>query len=498
MNSTRQIVEKIEQADVYDAAIMTQLERAKNLSSKLGAHIYFKREDLQPVHSFKIRGAYNRIKNLSNRESAGGVMAASAGNHAQGVALSAKKLGLAATIVMPATTPDIKVNAVKQYGAEVVLYGDSYSDAADYAKKLQVEKGLTYIHPFDDEDVIAGQGTVGVEVLEQLPEVDYIFVPIGGGGLISGIAAYIKTHKPSVKIIGVEPEDSAAMKKSAEAGHIVNLKHVGIFADGVAVKQVGTNTFKLVQELVDDIVTVSTDEICAAIKDIYLDSRVIVEGAGALGVAGIRKYDNHKLEGRHVVAINSGANMTFEQLQFVAERTLLGSGNETLYSIELPERPGALKGLLNEVVNGLSISEFNYRKSDAKKANIFVGIIGKSTEDKLAFEKRLCDYDYRFIDLTNDDTAKTHIRHMVGGKAPNGTKEVIYDFEFPERPGALSDFLDTLDSQTNISLFHYRHTGGDQARVLIGLEGEQALKRSDLPSGFTLTKVSTPAAKLFL
>lgn len=498
MDRVRQkIIEKIEQADVYDLAIMTQLQRAKNLSSKLGAHIYFKREDLQLVRSFKIRGAYNRIKNLSEEEKSRGIMAASAGNHAQGVALSAKRLGLSATIVMPATTPEIKVSAVKQYGAEVVLSGDSYSDAADYAKKLRAEKGLTYIHPFDDEDVIAGQGTVAVEILEQLPEVDYVFVPIGGGGLIAGVAAYMKAHKPSVRIIGVEPEDSAAMKKSIDCGRIVNLKHVGIFADGVAVKQVGNNTFEIVRDLVHDIITVSTDEICAAIKDIYLDSRAIVEGAGALGVAGIKKYQ-HKLKGAHAVAINSGANLTFEELQFIAERTLLGSGNEALYSIELPERPGALKRLVSEVVNGLSISEFNYRKSDAQKANIFVGVVGKSADDKIAFEQRLNKFEYNFVDLTDDDTAKTHVRHMVGGKAPADTSESIYDFGFPERPGALSDFLDALDAKTNISLFHYRHTGGDQAKVLIGLEGSEQLKESDLPAGFRLTKVNTPSAKLFL
>jgi len=494
------MVQDIEEADVYDVAIMSQLERAKLLSTKLGANIYVKREDLQPVHSFKIRGAYNKMRNLSNDQKSKGVLAASAGNHAQGVALSAKKLDIKATIVMPSTTPQIKIDAVKQYGAEVILYGDTYSDAADYAKKLQREHQLTYIHPFNDDEVIAGQGTVAVEILEQLPEVDYVFVPIGGGGLISGMAAYLKHHKPEVKIIGVEPEDSSAMSRSISADKLVSLKHVGIFADGVAVKQVGENTFGLVKKFVDEFMTVSTDEICSAIKDIYQDTRVIVEPSGALSVAGLQRYrqSHPELVGKHIVTVNSGANMTFEQLQFIAERTLIGSGNESLYSIELPERPRALKGLIDNTINGLSISEFNYRKSDNEKANIFVGIVYKNKTEKDKFESRLSEQGYKMVDLSNDDIAKTHIKHMIGGKPPAGTKEQIYDFEFPERPGALSDFLNSLDEGINISLFHYRYTGGDRSRVLMGLETDRELKQSSLPSGFILKKAASTSVKLFL
>jgi threonine dehydratase len=477
------IVSQINNSLVYDVSKVTALDHAKKLSDKLNNAIYFKREDLQPVKSFKIRGAYNRIAQLSDNEKKAGVIAASAGNHAQGVALSAQKLGIEATIIMPTTTPQIKIDAVRSYGAEVVLFGDSYSDAGDYAKELQKNRDMIYVHPFNDLEVIAGQGTIGKEIVEQLTQVDYIFVPVGGGGLLAGIASYVKNIKPNCNIIGVEPIDSNVMNRSLKEGKIAELKSVGIFADGVAVKVPGDNTYELCSKYVDEMMTVSTDEICAAIKNIYEDSRSIVEPAGALAMAGATRFiEKNSLKNKNIVVINSGANMTFERLQFIAERTLVGSGKEVLYSIELAEKPGALRGLVENVVNGYSISEFNYRKQDIKKAHIFVGMLLVEPEDKLRLETSLNKYNYKFKDLTSNEISKRHLRHMIGGKAPKGTNEALFEFVFPERPGALHEFLIAIEDRYNVSLFHYRNNGGDNARVMIGLEGHSI--KLDLPDGF--------------
>jgi threonine dehydratase len=458
-------------ARVYDVAIRSPLDRANKLSHQLGSDVYLKREDLQPVHSFKLRGAYNKIAQLSPAERKKGVIAASAGNHAQGVALSAKKLGISALIVMPRTTPEIKVEAVKSYGAEVELAGDSYSDAAEYCKLRVKETGRTYIHPFDDPLVIAGQGTIGREIVEQLPSVTHIFVPVGGGGLIAGIAQYVKELNPTVKIIGVEPEDSNVMQASLQAGKRITLPHVGIFADGVAVKQMGEHTFKVAEQFVDECITVTTDQICAAIKAIFEETRSIVEPAGALGTAGIAAYtQTHDMSNAHAVAICSGANMTFERLQFIAERTLLGSGKEALFAVTLPETPGALQHFCEHIVNGHAITQFGYRLKDRTQAHIFVGVSLASSADKQAFIQKLRKQSYTFEDLSLEDITKEHVRHMIGGYAPAAVHEHFYLLSFPERPGALNDFLKTVSGTWNISMFHYRGQGGDQGSVLIGFE----------------------------
>ena len=469
-------------ARVYDVAIRSPLDRAAKMSSQLGFEVFLKREDLQPVHSFKLRGAYNKIAQLTDKERARGIIAASAGNHAQGVALSAKKLGISALIVMPRTTPSIKIDAVTSYGAEVELAGDSYSDAAEHCKKRIKETGRTYIHPFDDPLVIAGQGTIGREIVEQLPSVTHIFVPVGGGGLIAGIAQYVKELRSDITIIAVEPEDSNVMQASSKAGKRVVLPHVGIFADGVAVKQLGEHTFEIARQLVDDCVTVDTDQICAAIKAVFEETRGIVEPAGALGAAGIIKYaKNHDMKGAKAVAICSGANMTFERLQFIAERTLLGSGKEALFAVALPEKPGALQRFCKRVVAGHSITQFGYRLKDRGQAYIFVGIGISNHLDKEGFMSKMNRYGYAFTDLSSEDIAKEHVRHMIGGPAPSAANEHIYLINFPERPGALADFLQA-SGLWNISLFHYRGQGGDQGSVLIGFEAankhdlEQALR----------------------
>lgn len=472
-------------AQVYDVAVRSPLDYASKLSGQLGIDVYLKREDLQPVHSFKLRGAYNKISQLSDEERARGVIAASAGNHAQGVALAAKKLGISALIVMPRTTPSIKVEAVKSYGAEVELAGDSYSDAAEHCKKRVSETNRTYIHPFDDPLVIAGQGTIGRELVEQLPYLTHIFVPVGGGGLIAGIAQYVKELNPSVKIIGVEPEDSNVMQASLAAGRRVTLPHVGIFADGVAVKQMGEHTFKIARKYVDDCVTVNTDELCAAIKSIFEETRSIVEPAGALGVAGIVKYARgHSLTEAQTVAICSGANMSFERLQFVAERTLLGSGKEALFAVALPETPSALQHFCDKVVNGHSITQFGYRLKSRDQAHIFVGIGISDQADKEQFMSKMQRANYAFTDLSGEDIAKEHVRHMIGGSAPTAAHEHFYEIKFPERPGVLGEFLKSISGTWNISLFHYRGQGGDQGSVLIGFEAankhelESALRKA--------------------
>jgi threonine dehydratase len=437
-----------------------------------GVEIYLKREDLQPVHSFKLRGAYNKISRLTSADMKKGVIAASAGNHAQGVALAAKKLGISALIVMPSTTPAIKVESVINYGADVVLDGDSYSDAYEHSLKLARKTGRVFIHPFDDPLVITGQGTIAREILEQLPEATHIFVPVGGGGLIAGIAQFIKAIRPDIKVIGVEPEDSNAMQASLKAGKRIALDHVGIFADGVAVKQVGKLTFEIAQKCVDEVITVNTDEICAAIKSLFEDTRSIVEPAGALAAAGVQKYELP--ENAKAVAICSGANVTFERLQQIAERTLIGSGREALFAVTMPERPGALKDFVTDVVNGHSITEFNYRLNKRSGAHIMVGIAIRDDQDKLAFMKKASNLGYEHIDLSGDDIAKEHVRHMVGGPAEQAKSERLYQIDFPERPGALGGFLAAIGTSWNISAFHYRNAASDSGNVLIGFEVDNA------------------------
>lgn len=490
---------------VYEAAVETPLDKASGLSRELGNNIFLKREDLQPVFSFKLRGAYNKISQLPPEQLQRGVIAASAGNHAQGVAFSARQAGIPALIVMPETTPAIKVDAVRRLGGEVVLHGDSFSDAAQYCQQLIAEKGMTFIHPFDDELVIAGQGTVGDELLRQSAgRLDAVFVPVGGGGLLAGIAAYIKTLAPQIRVVGVEPEDSAAMTQSLAVGKRQALDTVGIFADGVAVKDVGKLTYAYCRRFVDDTVLVSTDEICSAIKAIYSDTRSIVEPAGALAVAGLRRYcHNHNLQGQRLAAINSGANMNFERLQFVAERTRIGEEKEALYAVTIPETPGSLQHFYQKVVAGNNITEFNYRLSDRQQAHIFVGIGVEGRQQRQAFARQLEQEGFSYLDLTDDDLAKTHLRHMVGGRSSQVHQEVLYRFWFPERPGALGQFLESMGSNWNISLFHYRSQGGDYGRVLIGLElpegSEKTFERFLKELGYRyLAETNNPVYHLFL
>jgi threonine dehydratase len=453
---------------VYDVAIESPLKRATKLSASCGYNVYLKREDLQPVHSFKIRGAYNKMCRLSPAECKRGVIAASAGNHAQGVALAARKLGISALIVMPQTTPSIKVDAVKQYGADVVLAGDNYSEAAEKCATLTAETGRVFIHPFNDPLVIAGQGTVGKEVIEQLPDVTHIFVPVGGGGLLAGIAHYVKAVRPDVRVIGVEPVDSASMGKSLAKGERITLKHVGIFADGVAVKQVGENTFAAAARLVDDCVTATTDQMCSAIKDIYEATRSIVEPSGALALAGLKTYDLPK--DAHAVAICSGANVGFERLQQIAERTLIGSGKEALFAIGMPEEPGALARFCSSVLEGRSITEFSYRLRNRKGAHVLVGLTVTDTTDRQTLVEQIETAGFSCEDLSGSEVAKEHVRHMVGGAGESSQNEQRYLIDFPERPGALAHFLGGLGNSWNISMFHYRSTASDVGSVLIGFE----------------------------
>ena len=488
-------------ARVYDVAVESPLGFAPKISRDTGVTTFLKREDLQPVHSFKLRGAYNKIVNLTKAEQQAGVIAASAGNHAQGVALAAQKLDLTATVVMPETTPGIKVNAVKSFGAQVVLHGNNYSEAYDHAIDLTKSTKQTFIHPFDDELVIAGQGTIGREILEQLNAVTHIFVPVGGGGLIAGIAQYVKALRPDVKIIGVEPEDSNAMGLSLKAKKRVCLDHVGIFADGVAVKEVGARTFAIAEQYVDEVITVTTDQICSAIKAIFEETRSVLEPAGALAVAGVSAYgQQHHMDGAEAVAICSGANMSFERLQFVAERTLVGSGKEALFAVTLPEKPGALKQFCETVVNGNSISEFNYRMHHRTDATILVGILFGTPTAKQIFLDSLKTHHYAFQDLSRDEIAKEHIRHMIGGKSNDARDERIYQINFPEKPGALGSFLATLGSEFNISLFHYRGLGADTGSVLIGFEAPNQTKLEKLLTSTTydFQPINTHATQAFL
>ncbi|MBL1351908.1 MAG: threonine ammonia-lyase, biosynthetic [Zetaproteobacteria bacterium] len=496
-------LEAIEHARVYDVAIETPLELAPKLSARLHNEVLLKREDLQPVFSFKIRGAYNKIAHLTDGEKQHGVLCASAGNHAQGVALSAKHLGLKATIVMPRTTPEIKVKAVEAYGATVVLSGDSYSDASTHANELCKKTGMTYIHPYDDPLVIAGQGTVAAEMLRQTPyDLDMVFVPIGGGGLIAGIATYLKAFSPDTQIIGVEPVDSAAMHDSIQAGELVDLAQVGIFADGVAVKKVGTETFDLVQRYVDDIILVDTDEICAAIKDIYDENRSIVEPAGALAVAGMKRYvRQHDVRSQAIACINSGANMNFDRLRHVAERSEMGERREALFAVTISEEAGSFLRFC-KLLGDRSITEFNYRLSSREQAHVFVGIAVNSEQERLDILHTLQQHQ-PVIDLMENEAAKLHLRHIVGGKSEHIQHEKLYRFEFPERPAALLDFLIHIAGRWNISLFHYRNHGAAFGRVLVGVEvlkyDEQAFQGFILTLGYPWVDESdNEALKIFL
>jgi threonine dehydratase len=464
-------LEKIRNARVYDVAKKTPLEFQPNLSARVDNRILIKREDMQPVFSFKLRGAYNKMANLSADGLARGVIAASAGNHAQGVALSAQKLGCRAIIVMPTTTPQIKVDAVKSRGGEVVLFGDSYSDAYLYALELEKSEGLTFVHPYDDPDVIAGQGTIAMEILNEHPEpIEAIFCCVGGGGLLAGIAAYVKQLRPEIKIIGVEVVDADAMTQSIKTGKRVMLEQVGLFADGAAVKQVGEHTFALCQQYVDEMILVDNDAICAAIKDVFEDTRSILEPAGALSIAGAKEYaKRHKLKGKTLIAIASGANMNFDRLRFVAERAEIGESREAVLAVTIPEKPGSFKTFCR-LLSGRSITEFNYRYSDPKFAHIFVGLTIRDSNEPANLVKMLESHQLPAIDLTNNEVAKLHLRHLVGGHAPQAENEVIYRFEFPEKPGALMNFLDTMGHDWNISLFHYRNHGADYGRVLVGMQ----------------------------
>jgi threonine dehydratase len=456
---------------VYEVAQHTPLDHAARLSRRLGNEILLKREDLQPVFSYKLRGAYNRIAHLSEAERARGVIAASAGNHAQGVAFAARHLGLRALIVMPQTTPEIKVAAVHDLGAEVVLTGDSYADAQSHCNELVESTGRIFIHPFDDPLVIAGQGTIGEEILRHpRGDVAAIFVPVGGGGLIAGIATYVKALKPSVRVIGVEPYESDAMYQSIEAGRRVVLDTVGIFADGVAVREVGRLTFPIVQSTVDEIVRVSNDEICAAIKDIFDDTRTIMEPAGALAVAGLRAWvERNAITGTRLAAVLSGANMNFDRLRFVAERAELGESREALFGVTIPERRGAFREFCATIGRRV-VTEFNYRLRGRDQAHIFVGIATQSRQDAINLATTLNEAGYPAVDLTDNELAKLHVRHMVGGRSSEVANEQLCRFEFPERPGALMAFLDQLGGRWNISLFHYRNHGADFGRVLAGFE----------------------------
>ncbi len=464
-------LKKILTSRVYDVAVESPLEVASVLSQRLGNTVLLKREDMQSVFSFKLRGAYNKMAHLPPAALQRGVICASAGNHAQGVALAAQRLGCDAVIVMPTTTPQIKVQAVKSRGAKVVLHGDSYDEALAHARKLEKQKKLTFVHPYDDPDVIAGQGTVGMEILHQWTKpIHAIFVPVGGGGLISGIAVYLKTLRPEIKIIGVEPVDADAMYRSLKKKERVVLAQVGLFADGVAVKQVGEETFRLCRKYVDEVVLVDTDEICAAIKDVFTDTRSILEPAGALGVAGAKAYAaKHKLKDKNLIAIASGANMNFDRLRHVSERAELGEKREGILAVSIPETPGSFKKFCAQL-GPRNITEFNYRLADPKVAHVFVGVEIHEPNGTAHLVKDLKKIGLQAVDLTDNEMAKLHVRHLVGGHAPLATNERLYRFEFPERPGALMKFLNNMSHGWNISLFHYRNHGTDYGRVLVGIQ----------------------------
>jgi len=469
-------IKRILNARIYDLAIETPLDEVRLLSQRMENRVLLKREDLQPVFSFKIRGAYNKLQQLSEEERAKGVIAASAGNHAQGLALGAKHLGIKATIVMPRTTPQIKVDAVKARGARVVLHGDSYDEASLHAQKLVEEKGLTYIHPFDDPDVIAGQGTIAMEILRQFPgHIDAIFVPVGGGGICAGVAAYVKYVRPHTKVFAVESDESACLKAAMEKNRRVTLSHVGIFADGVAVAQIGQETFRVIKKSIDDVITVNTDEICAAIKDIFDDTRSIAEPSGAVSLAGLKKYVAETgIKGQTLIAIDSGANTNFDRLRYISERTEIGEQREAILAVTIPEHQGAYKEFC-QAIGKRNITEFNYRYADSNEAKIFVGVqVSAGGTDRFELVAELREKGYEVVDMTENELAKLHIRHMVGGHAPLVKDEVVYRFEFPERPGALYTFLTKVAGRWNISMFHYRNHGSASGRVFVGMEVPKA------------------------
>jgi len=500
---------KILNAKVYEVANESALELAANLSQHIHNTVLLKREDQQPVHSFKLRGAYNKMANLSPAQLKKGVICASAGNHAQGVALSARRLGARALIVMPTTTPQLKIDAVRGFGGEVVLFGDSYTDAYNHALTLEKKQGLTFVHPFDDPDVIAGQGTVAMEILRQHPgRLDAVFVAIGGGGLVSGVANYIKAVRPEVRVIGVQMNDSDAMMQSVAAKKRLTLTDVGLFSDGTAVKLVGEETFRVASGLVDEFMTVDTDAVCAAIKDIFVDTRFIVEPAGALAVAAIKQYAaRHKAKGQTYAAILCGANMNFDRLRFVAERAEVGEEREALFAVTIPEERGSFKrfcALIGELPGGArNVTEFNYRMSDAAQAHVFVGLTTQGAGESTKITKSFGKHGFTSLDLTHDELAKEHIRHMVGGHSSLAQDERILRFIFPERPGALMKFLSMMRPGWNISLFHYRNQGADYGRILVGLQvpkaDNKAFNQFLLDLGYPyVEETDNPVYRLFL
>jgi len=500
-----QYIERILKSRVYDVARETPLDPVPLLSARLGNAVFLKREDLQPVFSFKIRGAYNKIAGLSEADRARGVITASAGNHAQGVALSGRRLGVRTLIVMPKTTPAIKVAAVRRLGGEVVLHGNAYDEAYEHAVHVAAREGLTFVHPYDDPEVIAGQGTVAMEILRQhAGSLHAIFVPVGGGGLIAGIAAYVKTFWPEVKVIGVEPDDAPTLARALAAGERVVLDQVGIFADGVAVRQIGAAPFSVCREAVDEVVLVTGDEICAAIKDIFDDTRSIAEPAGALGVAGLKRYvERTGVTGQHLVAIDSGANINFDRLRYVAERAETGEQREALIAVTIPEEPGSFRRFCH-AIGQRAITEFNYRYATRREAHVFVGVeLREGRADKEWLIAHLLERGYPVVDMSDNEMAKLHVRYMVGGRSREVENEVLYRFEFPERPGALLHFLTHMGSSWNISLFHYRNQGADYGRVLVGVQvppGEQpafAVFLRDLGYPWA-EETDNPAYRLFL
>ncbi len=503
-------IKRILDARIYDLAIETPLDHMRLLSKRLDNHILLKREDLQPVFAYKIRGAYNKMLQLTAAERARGVVTASAGNHAQGLALAAHHLGATATIVMPQTTPQIKVDSVRYFGGKVVLHGDSFEEALAHANHLMESKGFVYVHAFDDPDVIAGQGTVGVEILRQYSgKIDAVFIPVGGGGLCAGMAAYIKYIRPETKIIAVEADESACLKLALEKKRRAKLDHVGIFAEGVAVAQIGKETFRVIKQSIDDNLTASADEMCAAIKDIFEDTRSIAEPAGALALAGMKKYvEQHGLEGKTLVAVLSGANTNFDRLRYISERTEIGEKREAILAVTLPEKPGAYLRFCRDL-GKRNITEFNYRYADQTDAHVFVGLqispdqSADGQGDRAELVGKLRGKGYQVLDLTDNETAKLHIRHLVGGHAPTVDNEVVYRFEFPERPGALYNFLSTLANRWNISLFHYRNHGAAYGRVLVGMQVPKT-QRAELTrylnqlNYYYREETENPAYKLFL
>ena len=499
-----QYLKRILTAKVYDVARESPLEEAPLLTARLGNRLLLKREDMQDVFSFKLRGAYNKMAHLPAEQLARGVIAASAGNHAQGVALAAKRMGCRAVIVMPITTPQLKVDAVRGRGAEVVLFGDSYTDSYNYALELQREQELTFVHPFDDPDVIAGNGTIGMEILRQhQAPIHAIFAAIGGGGLISGIAAYVKQVRPDIRIIGVQTTDSDAMARSLKAGRRIELTDVGLFADGTAVRKVGEETFRLCKAFVDEIILVDTDQLCAAIKDVFQDTRSILEPSGALAIAGAKAYvEREGLTGQTLVAVACGANMNFDRLRFVSERAEIGEQREAVFAVTIPEERGSFRRFC-EAIGPRNVTEFNYRIADARQAHIFVGIQIQRRSDAAIIAEGLRAAGFATLDLTDDELAKLHIRHLVGGHSPLARDELMYRFEFPERPGALMKFLSSMSPNWNISLFHYRNHGADYGRILVGIQvpsnEKQAFKAFLAGLGYAHEEATQhPAYRLFL